>query len=58
MKLELLVCDFSFLGWMMLSAMTLSILDVWLAPYRVLTDLAYYEAGKSRLQCQAQGGAW
>ena len=32
MKLELLVCDFSFLGWMMLSAMTLSILDVWLAP--------------------------
>ena len=54
MKLELLVCDFSFLGWRIASLFTLSLLDIFVIPYILLTDLAYYEAGKSRLQCQAQ----
>lgn len=52
MKLELLVCDFSFLGWRIASLFTLSLLDIYVVPYVMLTDLAYYEAGKSRLQCQ------
>ena len=54
MKMELFVCDLSFLGWQIVSLLTLSILDIWRVPYVVLTDLAYYEAGKSRLQCQSQ----
>ena len=58
MKLELLVCDFSFLGWRIASLFTLSLLDIWVIPYIMLTDLAYYEAGKSRIQCQSQQQSW
>lgn len=49
MKMELFVCDLSFLGWGIVSLFTLSILSIWLVPYMVLTDLEYYEAAKARL---------
>lgn len=49
MKMELFVCDLSFLGWNIVSLFTLSLLSIWLTPYIVLTDLEYYEAGKARL---------
>lgn len=49
MKMELFVCDLSFLGWSIVSLFTLSILSIWLTPYMVLTDLEYYEAGKAQI---------
>lgn len=49
MKMELFVCDLSFLGWNIVSLFTLSLLNIWLIPYMMLTNLEYYEAGKARL---------
>lgn len=49
MKMELFVCDLSFVGWNIVSLFTLALLNIWLTPYMVLTDLEYYEAGKARV---------
>lgn len=49
MKGRLFVLDLSFIGWSILSGLTLGILDIWLMPYKVLCDLAYFEEGQRRL---------
>ena len=46
MKGQLLACDFSFLGWVLLSLLTCGLLLIWLVPYMVMTNLGYYEIGK------------
>lgn len=46
MKWQLFVLDLSFLGWMILSSLTLGILGVWLTPYMTLCDIAYFEEGQ------------
>ena len=46
MKEQLLTCDLSFLGWVLLSVLTCGLLLIWLLPYMVLTDLGYFEIGK------------
>ena len=57
MKLDLFVLDLSFLGWTLLSALTLNILDIWLYPYMSLCDLAYFEEGQRRLGRAPYGGS-
>jgi len=54
MKGQLFVLDLSFLGWELLSVATAGIALVFVVPYRVLTDLGYYEAGK-RLMSPSPG---
>ena len=48
MKMDLFVLDLSFLGWEILSALTLGILHVWVLPYLTLSDLGYYEQAQMR----------
>lgn len=48
MKMDLFVLDLSFLGWEILSALTLGILNVWVLPYVTLSDLGYYEQAQMR----------
>ena len=50
-KLELFVLDLSFIGWSLLSLLTLDLLQVWLMPYMALSDLAYYEDAQ-KSQCR------
>lgn len=42
-KWQLFVLDLSFLGWIFLSACTLGILSIWLNPYMLLTQIAFYD---------------
>ncbi len=49
MKGDLFVLDLSFLGWSILSFFTRGILNIWLTPYMLLTDLGYYERAQLRL---------
>ena len=49
MKWQLFVLDLSFIGWSLLSALTLGLLNVWLTPYMTLCDLAYFEEGQRRV---------
>ena len=49
MKGALFVLDLSFIGWSLLSSLTAGILSIWLLPYMVLCDLAYFEEGQRRL---------
>ena len=37
-KMDLFVLDLSFIGWLLLSAITMSLLDMWLTPYITLCD--------------------
>ena len=48
-KMDLFVLDLSFIGWLLLSAITMSLLDMWLTPYITLCDLAYFEDAQKRL---------
>lgn len=48
MKGQLFVLDLSFFGWMLLSSLTLGLLNIWLTPYMTLCDLAYFEEGQRR----------
>jgi len=48
-KSELFVLDLSFIGWNLVSLLTLDLLQVWLTPYMVLSDLAYYDDACARL---------
>jgi uncharacterized membrane protein len=41
-KMSLFLLDLSFIGWSILSILTLSILNIWLAPYYRLSDINYY----------------
>ena len=49
MKWQLFVLDLSFIGWSLLSALTMGLLNVWLTPYMTLCDLAYFEEGQRRV---------
>ena len=49
MKWDLFVLDLSFIGWSLLSTLTMGLLDIWLLPYIVVCDLAYFEEGQRRL---------
>ena len=43
-KLELFILDFSFIGWDLLSALTLGIGSLWLNPYRSMTFACFYRS--------------
>lgn len=45
-KWQLFVLDLSFLGWFLLSVLTLGILDIWVNPYYRQTDVGYFQAIK------------
>lgn len=49
MKWQLFVLDLSFLGWMILSSLTLGLLGVWLTPYMALCDIAYFEEAQRNM---------
>ncbi len=49
MKMELFILDLSFIGWSLLSALTMGLLNMWLTPYMTLCDLAYFEEGQRRV---------
>lgn len=55
MKFDLFVLDLSFIGWNLLSALTLNILSVWVMPYTALSDLGYYNEALGRLGNMAEG---
>lgn len=42
-KGALFVLDLSFLGWAILSLLTLNLLEIWLTPYRVQSNIGYFE---------------
>lgn len=48
MKWDLFLLDLSFLGWSLLSSLTLNLLDIWLLPYKTLCDLGYREVACAR----------
>lgn len=56
-KLDLFVLDLSFLGWALLSALTMNLLNMWLTPYMTLCDLAYFEDAQQRLGRSPYGGS-
>ena len=43
-KWQLFVLDLSFLGWLIVSVFTMGFLGIWLIPYMLLTDVAFYDA--------------
>ncbi|MDE6880416.1 MAG: DUF975 family protein [Oscillospiraceae bacterium] len=56
-KGALFVLDLSFLGWEILSAFTMGLLHIWLVPYQVVCDLAYFEDAQQRMGRAPYGGA-
>ena len=46
-KGQLFVLDLSFIGWYLLSGLTAGILLIWLAPYRMQTDMGYFQQIKN-----------
>ncbi len=47
LKWKLFVLDLSFLGWNMLVSLSGGLLNIYVMPYRVQTELGYYEFGKA-----------
>ena len=41
---ELFVCDASFIGWALLTALTAGILSVWVTPYQLVTYARFYDS--------------
>lgn len=56
-KGALFVLDLSFLGWEILAAFTMGLLHIWLVPYQVVCDLAYFEDAQQRMGRAPYGGA-
>ena len=52
-KMDLFVLDLSFIGWRMLSMLSLGIGDIWITPYIVQTNLGYFQQIK-----QMKGVGW
>ena len=52
-KWQLFVLDLSFIGWRILSGLTLNILAIWLTPYIVQTDIGFFQQIKA-----AKGIGW
>ncbi len=42
-KWQLFVLDLSFIGWNILVGLTLGILDIWVSPYRVQANIAFFQ---------------
>lgn len=57
MKGALFVLDLSFLGWNLLSYITMGLADIWVTPYQVLCHLAYFEDAQRRLGRAPYGGS-
>lgn len=57
LKATLFVLDLSFIGWSLLASLTLGILNIWVMPYLVLCDLAYFEDAQRRLGRSPYGGS-
>lgn len=57
MKADLFILDLSFIGWEILSLLTLGILDIWRLPYLIFSDLGYYEQAQLRMGTAASGDA-
>lgn len=49
MKMDLFTLDLSFIGWSIVSNLTLGLADVWIMPYKTQCDLAYFEEGQRRV---------
>lgn len=56
-KGELFVLDLSFIGWNILSSITMGLLDIWVTPYQTLCHLAYFEDAQRRLGRAPYGGS-
>lgn len=54
-KWSLFVLDLSFLGWGLLSVLTAGILNIWLLPYRIQTDICCYHAISEAKQIPVPG---
>ena len=46
-KWQLFVLDLSFIGWSILCGLTLGILSIWIQPYRVQTDIGFFQQIKT-----------
>ena len=46
-KGQLFVLDLTFIGWYLLSSLTLGILLIWLSPYRMQTEMGYFQQIKN-----------
>ena len=57
LKATLFVLDLSFIGWSLLASLTMGILNIWVMPYLVLCDLAYFEDAQRRLGRSPYGGS-
>ena len=42
-KMDLFVLDVTFIGWRMLSFLTLGVLDIWVTPYMAQTNVGYFQ---------------
>jgi uncharacterized membrane protein len=42
-KMDLFVLDITFFGWRMLSLLTMGVLDIWVTPYIVQTNVGYFQ---------------
>lgn len=56
-KGDLFMLDLSFLGWNLLSYITMGLADIWVTPYQVLCHLAYFEDAQRRLGRAPYGGS-
>ena len=57
LKATLFVLDLSFIGWSLLASLTMGNLNIWVMPYLVLCDLAYFEDAQRRLGRSPYGGS-
>ena len=55
-KWQLFVLDLSFLGWIFLSFFTFGLLYLWLGPYMLLTDIAFYDTIRAQKGMSGSGG--
>jgi len=56
LKGKLFALDLSFIGWILVSTLTFDILQIWLLPYMILSELAYFEEGQRRVGRIPYGG--
>ena len=56
-KMDLFVLDLSFIGWHILAALTFGVLNIWLTPYMILSNLAYFELAQTELGRSPYGGS-
>ena len=57
-KGDLFMLDLSFIGWNILSSITMGLADIWVTPYQVLCHLAYFEDAQRRLGRAPYGGGY